>query len=753
MKEIRHDVGDYSALDNLKFSLVNKSASIHCDDIVTFDIETSTGYKDGVTYVEYGDWVTKDTERISLMYVWQAAVENGNNIHVFYGRTYDQLVEFTDRLTYDLRFYALTKTTASEQLYDEMPKAKKKIVLHSYIHNLGFEFQHFRNAFNKDFINHVFARNLRKPMYAYINRNKVKLIYHDTFSLTRKSLKNWCDDANTPVKKLEEPADFYLPIRTPETPLSDEMMDYCTNDVVCMVYGMQNYRDKYGSLENIPHTQTGEVRRVCKQKIGLSDPEWEATCREITSSYDKSFVEYLEAAYYGGWTHGNVIYVGRNLHNVNGFDISSSYPSVICRKKFPIGIWTNIMPHELPQFKGTHASIATYTFHNLQSACRNTYLSVSRAKSLVEVPKDEPVDEYLQVDNGRIMYCKECTFILTDLDFDTVSNAYTWDSVEIDKVYVCPYKRLPKVFVETVLHYYGEKTKLKGTSSVTLYKAAKEFINSIYGVAVMKIISDMIKFDGAWNSKAGDLADPSKTDVFFTCYQIGVWVAAWARHNLWDGILALDRHVAYGDTDSLKGVFTDKDLKWFDDMNAQIMAENELAAKELGIDPALFTPWTTEYTDNKGKFHPSKAQPIGVWDHDAFYDEFKTLGAKRYCTRTGTKLHMTVAGLPLDCSDDMNNGIGPVLSVDDFVNGVVWDAAHSHKKMHKYTDNQPEFQIWKDENGDYYTSSDKYGIAISPTSFVMNDTSGDIETLMDTLSGAIGIEREYSDYIEIVDIT
>lgn len=40
-----------------------------------------------------------------------------------------------------------------------------------------------------------------------------------------------------------------------------------------------------------------------------------------------------------------------------------------------------------------------------------------------------------------------------------------------------------------------------------------------------------------------------------------------------------------------------------------------------------------------------EVKPIGVWDHDAHYEKFKTLGAKRYMVYEDGKLNITVSGV------------------------------------------------------------------------------------------------------------
>ena len=68
-------------------------------------------------------------------------------------------------------------------------------------------------------------------------------------------------------------------------------------------------------------------------------------------------------------------------------------------------------------------------------------------------------------------------------------------------------------------------------------------------------------------------------------YQIGVWVTAWGRYNLWRiASVCMDR-VIYGDTDSLIGIFNDRDKQMFKAYDAWLEDRaKEVCAKYPNID-------------------------------------------------------------------------------------------------------------------------------------------------------------------------
>ena len=104
--------------------------------------------------------------------------------------------------------------------------------------------------------------------------------------------------------------------------------------------------------------------------------------------------------------------------------------------------------------------------------------------------------------------------------------------------------------------------------------------------------------------------------------------------------------------------------------------------------------------------------PLGHFELDGIYSEFKTLGAKKYCYRDNKdgSLHITVAGVSKKgvtaLNDDINN----------FKKGKVWNYKESGKLTHFYLSNQPEAVI-TDCQGNEYKCSYKFGIVLQPTTY------------------------------------
>lgn len=704
--------------------------------LIAFDIETSNGWRqpDGsvlgfdhskynVKYDKDGNVIAGDPEYkskidngepVSCLYVWQIAIEDTNDIKVFMGRDWEDLQMFMHQLTNEVRrqsFYGQTSVDRNMETVCAR-SFKRNVSMKIYVHNLGFEFNHLRNLYNDDFVTHnkrkktsnVFARNSRKPMKAQMTLNKVTVEYRDSLVLVQKSLAAWCKDEKLPVQKLSEPKDYYLITRTPNTDLTDEEEAYSRNDVESMIWGLKKYRDKYETLNKIPLTQTGEIRRICRKQVSKVNKKWAKQCHDVTISYTPDAFKRLVRLFQGGWTHANKMYVGKTLKNVRCFDFASSYPAVMTTRTFPLGQFDQCNISEFPDLEAQDLNFGKYHWYmeveltDVSSKLDASYWSLSKA---IEITGQI-------VDNGRIYSCTKMTAYMTDLDWDTFKQCYYYGEMRIKQLYKSEAGYLPTEMIETILDYFQYKTSLKGLpDSESLYVESKQFVNSIYGVFVTKIISAIVDFtEDGWTSKEPDdidfvnMLNQTSEEDSFTMYQAGVWVTAWARHNLFDFIIPLDQRIAYCDTDSIKGVFTDEDMKFVDEYNKKIEDLENKVASIIGIDPAKYTA-----TTSKGK-----TKRLGVMEREDDCEEFKTLGAKRYVDLVNGEIECTIAGLPKRAAK------AKIKTVDEFKTGLVWNTNESEKLIAHYEDNQKPC-IWTDRDGNTYNSNAQYGICLQPTTF------------------------------------
>ena len=770
---------DWSEIYNItfKFHKVKKFKSYETmvDNIITFDTETSNGFMlpdhtvigfDHEKYDanpdeenEYRDMID-DAQEVSVTYLWQMCIEDFisdtlSRLKIFLGRDWEEYLTFTEMLLTEIRRQAeygkdcINRTKENEYALHR----KRKIRLFTYVHNLSFDYVGLTNVWLNDF--KVFARQPHKPMKAEFTHLGVTTEMRDTYHLTQKSLAQWCKDEDLPVKKISEPEDFYLKIRTPKSNI-DDVIQYSINDVVSLAFGIEKYREKYHYLEKIPLTLTGIARELLRKNVSTVNKEWAKNCAEIMRSYTPDEFKELVQLFQGGWVHGNKMFISDNyegytLKGVSEFDLASSYPSVMTIYCPPIEKFEKCDASEFDWLSKQDLDYPEYRwyvkikFKNVCSKLWNSYWSLSKVcKQKINDRWDIQIKNQV-VDNGRIYSCDEMTIMLTDLDFDTFKQCYSFDEdFEIISLKKAKAGLLPKEFILTVLDYFKLKTTLKWDTSnpnhESLLREVKSIFNSFYGCLVQKIICDDVTFDSdGWHKAECDDEMFYKTilDIkdknTFAHYDAGVWITAEARHNIMSFVIELDKHLAYVDTDSIKGKFDKKDFDFIKKYNDNIEKRQNYVAKRLGFDVSLYTAPTKN----------GKLKRLGVMereDADRFdapgTTKLRVLGAKRYCVELedGT-IEVTVAGLPKEA------GRNKIKKIEDFHNDVMFNTRESHKSIAVYNDNQPEC-IWTDDDGITYKSTDRFGVCLKPTTFNLS-LGGDFEKFIQTLNKKVLDDDEY----------
>ena len=556
-----------------------------------FDIETTNVPPVECTWIDKNGREKKEVieKAYAYMYHWQLCIDR----YVLFGRTWEEWLSTMDMLSVKLG----------------LGNGCRLVI---YVHNLPYEFQ-FMHDFQK--IESMFARKQRKPM-KYVEERGLE--WRCSYMLSNMSLAKFCENSrNVTHGKIVGEYD-YEKTRTPYTMLSDEEEQYCYNDV----YGLcECIRDRLtdDNIVTIPLTSTGYVRREFRKAV-LSNTKnrklFEKT-RPSTECYTL-----LKEAFAGGNTHANYRKVGYTIEHVRSYDITSSYPGVMLRKKFPMSFikirdskWTEY-------YKNGEALLFRVRWVGLKykKQAGIPYISISKGRQRSGIIND----------NGRVLKADTFEMTLTDLDFKIIVSMYEWQEMYVHDVYTAHYDYLPLEFRQKLYQYFEQKTMLKGTEHEYEYMKSKNRINSAYGMMVTDIVApEIIYQNGTWSEKPVSIehaiADYYHNKNSFLAYQWGVWVTAWARTELQKGIDACGRDIIYVDTDSIK---TTKDVSTdIERINAEVIAE-------------------TESTGMKGSVeHNGKVYYMGTWDYEGTYDEFRTLGAKKYVVKEHGKYKTTVAGL------------------------------------------------------------------------------------------------------------
>ena len=520
----------------------NNHHKIRCDyiDIVSaFDIET-TRLNDYTkqqrdAYMRTHDKPLADN---AVMYIWQwAFMDSDFNYVVVYGREWADFIMFYRKLT----------------MYMD-----DKMRMITYVHNLSYEFQFLRGVipFSSD---DVFCVDTRQPLKA-VSRG---IEFRCSYKLSNMSLRKFAESEHCTNLKTELD---YSEKRYSYTELSDDDIEYCMNDVICLceavIRKMQHDND---TLYTIPLTSTGYVRREVK-KVVTDRPQLLKKIREMYP--DRDIYNMLKNAFRGGNTHANRYYADTVIDNkyygmVHSADRSSSYPAVICNNLYPMSVFESIENPDIKKIyhyiydlnRAVLMTIGIYDLRLNDISWGCPYISRSKCSTISNGI----------FDNGRVLSADYVELTITDVDFKIIQEEYKGDFI-ILKAYSAKYGKLPQCIIDTVIKYYRGKTELKGVEGQEyFYIKSKNLLNSIYGMMVQDPAKDLILFEHGderhveslytYEGKGIDEILAKARKKAFLNYAWGVWVTSWARYELERGIQIASAdgcQFLYCDTDSVK---------------------------------------------------------------------------------------------------------------------------------------------------------------------------------------------------------
>ena len=633
--------------------VIKSKDKIYYNLAMSFDIETSSFYEDknGIIYTndEYKKLKNQvKAEKKAIMYIWQFAIEE----NVIIGRTWNDFLYFC------------------KKLYDYLNLKERYIIV--YVHNLSYEFQFICKWFN--WVD-IFADSERKPIKAMTDTH---FIFKCSYRLSGYSLEVLANNLKSHnIKKMVGDLNYNL-IRNSKTPISNEELKYCENDVLIVTSYIDEQINEYGNIEKIPLTQTGKVRRYVRKQC-FQNKEYQYFIKELT--IEKPEYLLLKNAFAGGFTHCNSMYTNKICKNVTSYDFTSSYPTVLISEKYPMSKGKEVYINnesELLKLINNYCVLVDLQFNNIKSSfLYEQIISYSKCRNV-----KNPL-----INNGRIVQADTLTISCTDIDFLNIKDFYKWDSMKIGLCYIYKKDYLPKEFIKTILHLYKSKTELKGVDGKEVeYLHSKELLNSLYGMCVTSIVHDNINFNGTeWTTENGNLDEELKnynTDKNrFLFYHWGVWCTAYARNNLYTGIKECKEDYIYSDTDSVKIFNADKHKMYFKKYNKWILQKLEKCLNYHNIPIYFISPKTV-----KGEI-----KILGIWDFDGFYTDFKTLGAKRYIFKKDNKLNITVCGLSKKSGKEfIENKKNPFIFFNE---GMYIDSEHTGKMTHTYIDKEIENTI------------------------------------------------------------
>ena len=683
---------NYDELDKILLSLkfvkkTNKTKTEYANIACSFDTETTSTKVNG--------------QKAAFTYFWQFALTDD---FYCYGRTWQ---DFRTLINYISSRLSLNPGHA----------------LICYVHNLGFEFQFMRKWFNWE---SVFAVKDRTPIKAMTEQG---IEFRDSYILSGLPLKLVAENLTShTIKKLVGDLDYSL-VRTDVTRVTDKELGYMLNDVVILIYYIEEQIELYGNIAKIPLTNTGRVRLAVKEKAFSKDNRYLTQKQMSMLTLTPDLYIKLKQAFAGGFTHANKNYVGKIVKDVQSMDFTSSYPTVLLSSnRYPMSrpldyhfIDNKKFIHDLHNDKMMFFFTATFKELVTKLDFEN-YLSVSKCFDKTGVVEN----------NGRVWMAEKLSVTICSIDFEIIEKCYDWLDVEFSDItmYTCNY--LPKYLLESVIQFYQQKTTLKGVAGKEReYLLYKGMLNSLYGMTVTDIAKPEITYKQDWGKELVDLPkviDEYNNDKYrFLYYPWGVVVTALARQNLWSGILELGNDYIYSDTDSVKFINREKHQDYFKRYNKDITNKLKILCDKKGFN----------YDDLAPKTVKGDSKPLGVWDDDGFYTYFKTLGAKRYVLIENGKIKTTIAGLGKKAGADyllkISNG-DPIKAIKNFKVGLFVPAGETGKNTHTYIDDRFIGNV-TDYQGVTRETESLSSVHLEPTSFRMTISKTFAEFLADMVTG------------------
>lgn len=640
------------------------------------DVEYSTiKTNKGVTYInlpcgydiETTSMIYQD-KKTAFMYVW--AVGLGHGTPIIYGRTWGEFKDLLERISSEL----------------ELSEFNRLVI---YVHNLGYEFQFmFKHLEWLD----VFSLSERKPIKALCS---LGIEFRCSYVLSGFSLASTANNlVKHKVAKLVGDLDYDL-IRHHKTTLTKAELQYLENDISIITAYIDEQLDIYKDISKIPMTNTGRVRTYVRNECYYSSKNHKKSSKSKYIKYRKIMGDLtldvetyaqLKQAFMGGFTHANANHVGKVIPEVSSIDFTSSYPSVMVSEKFPM---SRFKPIDITSRKhfieclNRYAMLFTIKLDFIEpKIAQEVYISESKCIQSINATTS----------NGRIVTADSITITITEQDYLIMAQVYKWENEHVKDVKYAHKAYLPKAIVKSVLDLYQDKTTLKDVAgSEVEYLLSKGMLNSIYGMCVTDVVKDATTFsDYAWGVDKADVAptisDYNGSKNRFLYYPWGVWVTAYARKNLWTGIIELADDYIYSDTDSLKLINYNNHKEYIKKFDSVIIRKMLAVCKFHGFSPSLLNPAT------KDGVHKT----LGVWDYEGTYDNFKTLGAKRYLTQEGDKFSLTVAGLGkksgVEYLKEISNN-NPTDIFNNFNDNLYIPANRTGKMTHTYIDDTMCLQV------------------------------------------------------------
>ena len=644
-----------------------KRDSFYVNDFGTFDIETTS-------VITQRDERGRFKDGYGFMYIWQFYSDSTGLVMGHYWEEFFRLLR-----------------RIGEHYGNEKYAPRFVVLIHNEPFEAGFILDQLTAA---GFTYDIFAVKNRKPVV--IRLHEAPIEFRCSYKLTNRGLNKYLNDFKAAgFAKMVGDLDYRVQ-RTPKSRLDDKSLTYCAVDVVGLHAAIKlDLKQTGDTVASVPLTSTGYVRREYKQKVIKADPGYKWLCQRMSLS-PELFQVVLDIAK-GGDTLGSASQELGYLHTgVGSMDYTSHYPAQIMIEPYPMGKF---------EYEGAGEEIDLAYLEHLSKSGRY-FITEFVVTGLELKNKMQPIPcltEYKTyfargtlTFNGRLLRAQEAGMALDMVSFQLFLEQYTFKTIDFGRTWSCIYAPLPESVRSFVLDYFRGKCELKDKltemeeagledteeyiNTKMDYNLYKNRFNGIFGMFYTKpVFMDNIydPDEGKWlpereivlDMETARLEYPGKTeeeleelvaDMHMKLFRgqitaVGPYI--WGVHTASLGRMKLSRlidaagfrNVLYSDTDSIKYKINEESLAGIAKLKAEL---TELAMKRGA------------YVDTGKHLYI-----LGVPEDDGYYEEFITLGAKRYAYRDKKGLHITVSGVEKSAVSQLGGDIR------NFKYGKVFDPA------------------------------------------------------------------------------
>ena len=622
--------------------------AIYCLEPVFLDIETSNNH-------------AEDPKELRT---WIVSIQVLFNGHYYLFRYPEELIKWYEQQYKKLRLYP-------------SKKFKKKLI--TYIHNASYDLSYLIPYINMlpdfDYSNQGIIEGPNK----FLTYIRGSLEFRCSYLLSGMSLEKWSNEMNIVHKKQVGLYD-YEALKYPDQELDEASEKYDLYDVLAMQECLSKQMEYHGdNLATIPLTATGYIRRTLRRSC--NNDKYYRNEYFYDNRLNAELYDYMLKSYAGGMTHNNrfyrdtVIEVGKTYEytagefvkvlNIGHSDFKSHYPTQMTCYDFPLGqpqlIYTSDMGFymtigEILSWYPTFSSMSVIRIYKAELRDYRISMPFMQFSKCYEAKF-----EHKMLDNGRVLYASgEWIMFLDNLTLQILSEQYELE-YEVLECWRMLNKPLPDCIISVIDKYFKGKSDKKnivhelteafGKLDPRTIEAEfelmqnKKGINAIYGCAATNPLRDQFEVTEAMefllSQSYNDLDSISeglnkyyKGRNNFLAYQVGVWVTAYARFELYEYIKAVGYNKClYVDTDS---IFYIKD------------PETEKAIADLNAEK--------HKTAHKVYLSNGKAEYYDVFDSEPDCLAFKGLHSKCYGVVTNKGLELTIAGVPARTLVDIKNG-------------------------------------------------------------------------------------------------